>query len=60
MKFRGSGTAGVAFSMVDEIFHPQATNAGLIIEEQKSEAVDLFVSEEPHKKITIRMKKKTK
>jgi len=60
MKYRGSGTASVAFSMVDELFHPQATNARLVREEQKREAVDLSDAAEPRKKITIRIKRQKK
>ena len=60
MKYRGSGTASVAFSMADEFFHPQVTNARLVREEQKREAVDLSGAAEPRKKMTISVRKQKK
>ena len=42
---------------MDEIFHPQAKNASLIREDQKSAAMDLSGSADPEKKITIKIKK---
>lgn len=60
MKYRGSGAASVAFSMADEFFHPQGANARLVREEQKREAVDLSAAAEPHKKMTISVRKQKK
>lgn len=59
MTRKRSRATSIAFSMVDELFHPQASHAKLIIEEQRIEAVDLSGSADPLKKITIKRSNKT-
>jgi len=57
LKRRKGAIARLGLSAMDEIFHPQAKNASLIREDQKSAAMDLSGSADPEKKITIKIKK---
>jgi hypothetical protein len=56
IKSKGKGLAGVAFSGIDELFHPVAKNAELIREAQKNKKIQLNSEGNP-KHITIKLPK---
>lgn len=57
IKPKGKGLAGVVFSGMDEIFHPQAKNSQEVREAAKQRAVQLNSEGDP-KHIRIKLPKK--
>lgn len=56
IKPKGKGLAGVAFSGIDEVFHPEARKAELIREAQRNRKIQINSEGDP-KHITIKLPK---
>ena len=56
IKPKGKGFAGVAFSGIDELFHPEARKAEAVREAQKNKKIQLNSEGDP-KHITIKLPK---
>ena len=56
IKPKGKGLAGVAFSGIDELFHPEAKKVEAVREAQKNKKIQLNSEGDP-KHITIKLPK---